>query len=50
MFLNPHPRDKHYTVEQLYVELDEDGQMLLDEHERREEANQLSAVNLARRT
>jgi len=42
--LNPHPRDRRYTAEQLYVKLDEDGQILFDEHECLDEANQLQFV------
>ena len=46
----PHPRDRRYTAEQIFVELDEDGEMLFDKHECQDEANQMSAVSLARRT
>lgn len=41
MLLNTYPRVRRYTAEQLYVKLAEDGDQLLYEHERLEEANQL---------
>jgi hypothetical protein len=41
MLLNPYPRVRRYTAEQLYVKLAEDGVNMFDGDERREEANQL---------
>jgi len=42
MLLNPYPRVRRFTAEQLYVKLVEDGDILVpDKHECLEEANQL---------
>jgi hypothetical protein len=41
MLLNPYPRVRRYTAEQLYVKLAEDGEILFDGDECLEEANQL---------
>jgi hypothetical protein len=41
MLLNPYPRVRRFTAEQLYVKLVEDGDMLFDRDECLEEANQL---------
>jgi len=41
MLLNPYPRVRHYTAEQLYVKLAEDGDMIFDAHVCLEEVNQL---------
>ena len=41
MLLNPYPRVRRYTAEQLYVKLAEDGDELFDDHECLEEASQL---------
>ena len=42
MLLNPYPRVRRYTAEQLYVKLAEDGDMMFDDdHGCLEEANQL---------
>ncbi len=41
MLLNPYPRVRRFTAEQLYIKLAEDGDMLFDKCEGVEEANQL---------
>mmetsp|Transcript_11245 Transcript_11245/g.23963 ORF Transcript_11245/g.23963 Transcript_11245/m.23963 type:complete len:258 (+) Transcript_11245:56-829(+) len=41
MLLNPYPRVRRYTAEQLYVKLAEDGDTMFDAHQCLEEANQL---------
>jgi len=41
MLLNPYPRVRRYTAEQFYVKLAEDGDVIFNEHESMEEANQL---------
>lgn len=41
MLLNPYPRVRRYTAEELYVKLAEDGDALFDKHDHLEEANQL---------
>ena len=41
MLLNPYPRVRRYTAEQLYVKLAEDGANVFDGDECLEEANQL---------
>ena len=41
MLLNPYPRVRRFTAEQLYIKLAEDGDMLFDRCKGVEEANQL---------
>lgn len=41
MLLNPYPRVRRYTAEQLYVKLAEDGDIMFDGNECLDEANQL---------
>lgn len=43
MLLNPYPRVRRYTAEQLYITLAENGEILVDEHESLEMAKQLLA-------
>jgi hypothetical protein len=43
MLLNPYPRVRRYTAEQLYIKLAEHGEMFADERESIEKANQLLA-------
>lgn len=41
MILNPYPRVRRFTAEQLYIKLAEDGDILFDDKESMERANQI---------
>ena len=41
MLLNPYPRVRRYTAEQLYVKLVEDGEIMFDGDECIKDANQI---------
>ena len=43
MLLNPYPRVRRYTAEQLYIKLAENGEMIVEAHESIEKAGQLLA-------
>lgn len=43
MLLNPYPRVRRYTAEQLYIKLAENGEMIVEAHESVEKASQLLA-------